>query len=206
MDHHTPGGVTGLIAMTPAPTSPQPSFFGGGHEDSTELQIIHADNSASGNGHANGTSQMSMMVDRVPIMKPLTFQQEFPQHYKDHRNRDEQSRDGDSSHGGGRRGSVASYASEEYERGRSQAPPARHTPSHNSPGPHRTASQSPVMHRSPYQTPTIAHQASPQVPPTFASIMHAYPAPPIPVASASAGAGDTSPYGSASTNGGSRSR
>ncbi|KAI0685617.1 hypothetical protein BC835DRAFT_1383091 [Cytidiella melzeri] len=183
----------GLIAMTPVPASPQASFFAStSAEDSKgELQIIQMDNNTSvGNGHAEANSAASPSTS-----KSITFQQEFPQRYiKDQRLRDEHGRDGPSDNG--RRESMgSSYVNGDYEHGRSQASPPRHTS--RSPVVQREP-YSPHGHRSPYQPSAASQQPSPPVPATFASIMHAYSASPM--------SGPGVPEGFHFEHGGSRSK
>jgi hypothetical protein len=187
-ESHYPGGTMGMIAMTPVPASPQPSFFPPGSTEDSKgtLQIIQMDNSA-GNGSIQQSSSVSSplttMADRASSAKPITFQQEFPQRYhKDQRSRDDAGRDGPTD--SGRRSSVASsYTNEDYEHTRRRG---------SLPSPSRHATHSPVMQRepysprsqrSPYQTPSTPHQSSPPVPAGLASIMNAYSAPPMQTAS-----------------------
>ena len=166
-DTNYASGSTGL-PTTQVPASPQTGYFAGKPEEA-KLHIVQVH---SPNGYGP-PQNITSPTERSSSMKPITFQQEFPQRYnKEYRAREDSTRDTPSE--GDRRGSVSSsHANDDYERRGSMSAQPWKSPSQ------QREIRSPTEHRSPYQTPTAPHQ-SPPVPATFASIMHAYSTSPIP--------------------------
>ncbi|OCH87731.1 hypothetical protein OBBRIDRAFT_837161 [Obba rivulosa] len=143
-----------------------------------ELQIIRVD--------TEDTAHVRLASGAV---KPLLFQQEYPQEYarsaEHEREREHEPRASRRSS----RGGPSAY--DEYAERASPPPqhrPPSHSPSlarehytHTPPQHGRAHGQSPPMHHhSPYQAPngSASSPPPPPVPPTFASIMNAYPAAP----------------------------